>query len=173
MPRFSNRDQQQIQKLTWEVELLLRTGLEWNFALRKPHGLLGGEPWRLVVNNRGAGVIRGTEKRWAAWPDITSFGVWTIQSSYLYMTVRPEVSTGRSMNFPGTSVHDQVILAVLQHIHERKVGRYIYPRLKPTTVGDRLIGIVAEWDRTFVPEGVPMPIVALPGFEKKFAASNE
>jgi len=101
------------------------------------------------------------------------FGVAAVQNGPMYMVVKSPDGKEISMTLPGLSIHNQVFLAVLQHILERKVGRYIYPRLKPTTVGDRLIGIVAEWDRTFVPKGTPPPILAVTGFAKQFAAANE
>jgi hypothetical protein len=163
------------------VVMLLRTGGEWKLGLGKAERGLGllirsGEPWTLMVNNRGAGVVRPPEERWSIWSRILEFGVVTGQvgqPGYLCMIAQGADGKASSIRFPGTDAHDQVTLAVLQEIHERKVGRYIYPRLKPTTTGDRLIGIVAEWDRTFVPDGTPPPILAAPGFEKQFAAANE
>jgi hypothetical protein len=73
---------------------------------------------------------------------------------------------------------DQVILAVLRDIHERKVGRYIYPRVKAQlTAGERILAMGAAelgWeDKGKIPEGKPPPIVAFRGFERQFASANE
>jgi len=66
--------------------------------------------------------------------------------------------------FPGTTLNDQVTVAVLQHIYERKAGRYIYPRLRQDNLGNKLLDSLAGWE--------PPPILPLRGYEKQFAASN-
>ena len=81
-PGFSDSEQADIQKLTYAVVMLLRTGGEWKFPLAKPERVLlrsSGQPWHLVVNNRGAGLVRPPEKRRSVWSRISEFGVVTGQ----------------------------------------------------------------------------------------------
>src|ERR1700674_5033581 len=109
MPGCSALEQAEIQKLTYTVAMLLGTGSEWKFRLGKAERGLGllirsGEPWTLVVNNRGAGVVRPPEKRWSIWSRISAFGVVTGQvgqPGYLYMTAQGADGKGRSIRFPG------------------------------------------------------------------------
>jgi hypothetical protein len=151
--------------------------------------------WSVVVNNRGLGVTEavsgqgplklgvgpGSVKTWFPWSSIVSFGVnpgtmWA-KNGYLWMTIKKPDGKSQFVILHGLR-GEQVILAVLRNIHERKVGRYIYPRVRAQlTAGERILAMGAAelgWeDKGKIPEGKPPPIVAFRGFERQFASANE
>ncbi len=164
MTRFSSTDQEAISALTQRLITAIEEGGDLTWTAHK-RGLFGGGSFPRELNANGGGLIYRRADRPKSevflWTDIDTIGYYpglNGRGQYIYVTgreARPdaETTTAQLIGFG-----DQGLLWALRVVHERKVGRYIYPRLRKPSTLVKVVGIVADWEPQDIPEGVPPPI---------------
>jgi hypothetical protein len=166
VPTFSTKDQERIAALTQRLVTTIEDGcdLTWTSPVKRGWLFGGGVERVRELNANGGGLVyrRGNRPQVTyLWTDIDKIGYFPGgpgTSPYIFVTgkeVGPsdEIKTTELFGFG-----DQAVLWALRVVHERKVGRYIYPRLREPSTLVKAVGLVAEWEPKDIPEGVPPPI---------------